>query len=192
MTILTYGDHSIDTAQLPESSLVALMNEGLTHYLGNRVASRVSGWCEAQAGENATKELVKVWKDSHEAEVSAQAATFRQETIDKLLAGTIGVRAARGPSASADPMVAEMRKLAKEELVAMLAKAGMKFPKKDEALIFANGTKLTGDEMIARRLDAERQGNNREAIERQAKRNLDARRKAADAVDVSALDSLAA
>ena len=186
MTQLTYGDHTIDPATLPETSLHALLHEGFTHYLGNRVASKVSVWCDAQAGEG---EDSKTWKVANAEAVSAKAAEFRADMIAKLIAGTIGERSLRGPSASADPLAAEMRKIAKAQITAILVASGMKFPTKDST-ISLKGQAFTGDELVANRLNPEYAKNNREAIEREAKRNLDARKREAAKMAEAGVDSL--
>ena len=40
---LSYGEYSVDFATLPVATREAIANEGFTHYLGNRVASKVVG-----------------------------------------------------------------------------------------------------------------------------------------------------
>lgn len=195
MEKLTYGDHSVDFDGLPEATRYAIAHEGFVHFLGNRVASRVAAWCESQAGENATKEAVKAWKDSHPDAVNAQAGMFRTSTLEAMLAGTLGVRSSSGPRAASDPLGAEMRRIAKEQIMAILSASGLKFPVgKDESgapkTITIRGVAVTGEQLVTQRLDPDYPRNNREAIEAEAKRNLAAKAKAAAKLSEAGIEGL--
>lgn len=195
MEKLTYGDHSVDFDGLPEATRYAIAHEGFVHFLGNRVASRVAGWCESQAGDGATKEAVKAWKDSHADAVNEQAAAFREATLKAMLDGTLGVRATSGPRAATDPLGAEMRKIAKEQITMILAAHGLKFPiGKDESgapkTVSIRGVVRTGEQLISDRLDPDYPRNNRDAIEAEAKRNLAAKAKAAAKLAEAGIEGL--
>ena len=41
---VTYGTHTLDFTKLPAKSLEAMLKRGVTHFLGNEQASKVSGW----------------------------------------------------------------------------------------------------------------------------------------------------
>jgi len=197
MATLTYGDHQFDTATLPESSVNALIAAGLAHNLGNVVASGVVSDIRREINpekpSDVTTEAVKAWRAANaeaiarftEARVAAQVKAIRE--------GTLGVHAPRGPSASADPLMAEMRKIAKQQITDILVASGMKFPgKKDgkEQTITLKGKAFTGEQLIANRLNPEYPNNNREAIEREAKRAIEARAKAASKNAEAGVDSL--
>jgi hypothetical protein len=131
---ITYGEHSIDFSKLPEASVRAMLQRGVTHFLGSEQASKVS-----------TK-----FKDADEATNTDEArASFKAECVAKALAalneGTVGV-STRG--SAADPLEAEIERITKREVVAVLKGQGLKFPKDGESVKFGNGTVRTGDEML--------------------------------------------
>lgn len=139
MPTIKYGTHEIDTATLPEVSATALMRRGLAHFLGNEQASKVASFVKA------SKEPV-----TDEAK-AAKLAEFVASAKEALIAGTIGSNV-RGPRGSAVETVE--RALAKAEVISILSNLSpkVKFPKGEEKVEFADGTKLSGEELIARRL----------------------------------------
>lgn len=176
-TVLTSAGHEIDFGALPETSVRALLSRGLTHFLGSEQASKV----KAHKDKYLEEHKVELSDD----EVSVVKADFVAKAIEALRLGTIGQRAV---GITIDPLEKAMEKIAKAQVLDILRANGIKTPKKDEAVKFANGTEKTLDEMIEGRL-----AKNGEAIEKEAKKVLaDAKRKAealkvADASDSEAL-----
>lgn len=168
-TVLTSAGNEIDFAQLPEVSIRALLSRGLTHYLGSEQASKV----KAHKDKYLEEHKVELGED----EVAAVKADFVAKAIDALRAGTIGQRAV---GITIDPLEKAMEKIAKQEVLDILRANGIKVPKKDEAVKFANGTEKTMDEMVAGRL-----AKNGEAIEKAAKKVLAEAKRKADALRVA-------
>jgi hypothetical protein len=125
---ITYGEHSIDFSKLPEASVRAMLQRGVTHFLGSEQASKVS-----------TK-----FKDADEA-INTDEAECVAKALAALNEGTVGV-STRG--SAADPLEAEIERITKREVVAVLKGQGLKFPKDGESVKFGNGTVRTGDEML--------------------------------------------
>jgi len=174
MSIINYGDHEIDTAKLPQASIDALLRRGVSHYLGNEQASKLTAWADAQA----KAEGGSVPTDEQKA---ARKAELVREALAALAAGTVGTRVA-GPRV--EPIEAARNAIAKREVTEILRGAGIKPPKGDEAVKFADGTTKTMAQMVATRL--EKFG---DRIEKEAQKKLaeDARRvKAAQAVAAQA------
>jgi hypothetical protein len=155
MTKLTYGNHEIDTDKLPAQSIEALLRRGLSHYLGNEQASRLAGWANSQTEANTPP------TDEAKAEKKAEFVT---SALEALLAGTVGTRVS-GPRV--EPLEAAKLSIAKQEVTTVLRNAGIKPPKGEEAVVFADGTKKTLAQMVATRL--ERYG---ERIEKEAQARL--------------------
>lgn len=136
---ITYGEHSISATKLPAVSLHRLASYGLAHYLGNQAASKVVAWADKAENANATDE-----------QKAAQKATFQSAMVQALMDGTIGQHAARGPAV--DPVEAIQARLAKAEVLKVLKENGIKAPKKEEEVEFKDGTKLSMDALIERRI----------------------------------------
>jgi hypothetical protein len=145
-TPITAYDHSFDLNALPAASIRALVSRGLSHVLGNEVASKVSGLkAKAEAaGEALSAEFIE-----------AHSQAFRAEKIQQIMEGTLGtVRVSSGPRGDAIGTIA--RDLAIKECKAIFAQRGWKFPaKNDEEFTFPNGTTKTRAAMIETRLKAE-------------------------------------
>lgn len=159
-----YG-HSIDTAALPEASRLAMIRRGLTHFLGNETASKVSGFKERVAKEkeaafraaNTIPADATLGTDIDSAafaatdeEVLAHRQTLIAEGIAKLAAGTVG-HAVRAPAI--DPVEKEMERLAKADIKATLEANGLKVPRGEEKVTFSEGNSKSMDEMLATRLE---------------------------------------
>lgn len=134
----TYGDHTIDFAGLPTTTIEALLRRGVTHYLGNEQASKVVAWAKAQ--EVAPSDEAK----------AARKAELVAAAVAAMADGTIGTR----PPSTAKPRVTDpvesiVRKLAKAAVVALLAKNGFAVPKGDATVKTGSG-EFTMDELIAR------------------------------------------
>ena len=184
MTKITYGAFETEIEALPAASIVALVKRGLSHYMGNEQAAKVSAVKSAR-------------KDSGEPElspdeISAMLAERRKSAWDVLLAGTIGAQRAAGPRASVDPLEAMKHRVAREQVVERLRQAGLKTPKGDATVKFANGVEKTMADMIAKRLEVDADGIEKEAKKRlaEAKRRQDAIAKQAAGVDGEAPDEL--
>ena len=139
---ITYGTHSIHIESLPATSLEALLRRGISHYLGNEQAAKVSNRkadYQAKHGEHPEEELVASWKEE-----------IQTAAVSKLVAGTIGQHAPRAPSV--DPVEREAAKIATAEVRMILTKNGIKPPKKGEPVTFKNGSQATLEELVARRL----------------------------------------
>lgn len=205
MAQITYGDHTRDLDKLPATSLVALASAGFAHTLGNVVASKISSELHAvldpSAPEGMSKEQAKAWfkaeaakyRVANPAKITEWNAMHQAAVLKAIDEGTLGVHAARGPSASADPLMAEMRKLAKVQISDILAAAQMKFPGKVkgvEQTVTLKGVAYTGEQLIANRLDPAYERNNRKAIEDEAKRNLAARKREAERHAQAGVDAL--
>ena len=150
MDKLSYGSHSIDFDALPESSRFALASRGLTHVLGNEIASKVHSWAMAEGQANSEdKATVKAWKEANASAIEARVAELQAETIAKLLDGTIGVRASSGPRLT--PLDTLRRSIARDQVKVILRGQNIAIPKKDEKIKLANG-EFTLDELVERRL----------------------------------------
>lgn len=140
--VLKYGDFTADFNTLPETSLVGMLRRGFAHYMGSECASKVTGHFDPETlpeGESDTPEA----RSAYKAQVQAEAYA-------KLEAGTVGV-STRGPAV--DPVETIARRLAKAEILPILKTNGLAWPKKVEDVVsFPDGRKLTGKELIDRRL----------------------------------------
>lgn len=140
--VLKYGDFTADFNTLPETSLVGMLRRGFAHYMGSECASKVTGHFKEEnlpEGESDTPEA----RDAYKAQVQAEA-------FAKLVAGTVGV-STRGPAV--DPVETIARRLAKAEIIPILKKSGLAWPKKIEDVVsFPDGRTLTGAALIDRRL----------------------------------------
>lgn len=221
MATITYGDHTRDLDKLPASSLVALASAGFAHTLGNVVASKISSELHAvldpTAPEGMSKEQAKAWfkaeaakyRVANPAKITEWNARHQAAVLKAIDEGKLGVHGARGPSASVDPLMAEMRKLAKVQISDILGAANMKFPgtKTSKTKVMVDGKEVeqvsrvaetvtlkgvtyTGEQLIANRLDPAYERNNRKAIEDEAKRNLAARKREAEKHAQAGVDAL--
>jgi hypothetical protein len=177
---VTYGDHTIDVAALPEKSVMALIRRGVAHYLGNEQASKVSGW-KAERAESGNP--------ANDAEVAAYKADRMAEAVKALMDGTIG-SSIRGPRGTAVDTV--IRQLAETEVKGILKANGLSMPSGDKVVEFADGTRLTRGQLIDRRITNHGDRLRKEAEakikadERKAQREVDAA-KAAGGQGVEAL-----
>ena len=182
MSIVTYGTHEIDTDKLPVESIAALVRRGISHYLGNEQAAKVTAWVEAQV------KTANGVAPSDEAKATAKAG-FVAKAIEVMLSGEMGTRVS-GPRV--EPIEAARNSIAKAEVLAILRSAGIKPPKGEEAVKFGDGTTKTLAAMIATRL-----ANHADRIEKEANKKLaDAARAAkaakavADAAETKTADAL--
>lgn len=148
MANLTYGDNvTIDTTKLPDKSCAALMQYGLSHFLGNVQASKVVSRIRSQIGSDADTAAVKAWREANKDQVAQWGAEFLQSALAELENGTIGVREG-GPRK--DPVEKKFEQLVVDYVRATLKARGMKLPKDDETIIdFGPHGTRTRSEMIA-------------------------------------------
>ena len=196
---LSYGEYSVDFATLPVATREAIANEGFTHYLGNRVASKVVGHFRAE-GRKAfiADNSAEAWKalskteqagiekaalpDSESDAYLATIKIFRDETFAAMQAGTLGVTE-RTPSKS--PFETEIDKYVKEKVLAILKAQGLwkgaKNPTTDQ--VFAL---VSGDRTFQSLLDGF-YAKNKAEVDKHANKVLAERekiRKAAEGVDL--------
>jgi hypothetical protein len=157
-TIVTVGTTDINLETLPARSVSTLLSRGLTHYFGNEIASKIAGWTKKQEVEPSADD------------VAVEKSRLFAEALAKLEAGTVGQRAT---AVSIDPIDKIRYKIAKQQVVDILHGIGVKPPKGDEKVTFADGTQKSLDEMIARRLEV-----NGDEIEKAAKKILAERERA--------------
>jgi hypothetical protein len=163
--ILTWGAKGaadyVETpiAGIPDTSLFALVQRGYRHVLGNEVAAKVSAYKKSEEGQGATDEVL-----------AEKSAAWRQEALDKIMQGTLGVRVASAPRVSG--IEALKRTIAVERIKASFAaysaKTGKKLslPTKDETVDYM-GKPMTREDLIAAMLNKQA-----EAIEAEAKRRM--------------------
>lgn len=141
--LVTYSGHSLDFGTLPQASVVAMIRRGVSHLLGSEMASKVTAYFDPDNRDETTL------ADTPENR-AAKKAEFQAEAVAKLTAGTIGV-STRGPAV--DPVEKIERRLAREQVTAVLAKNQLAWPKKAEDVVkFSDGREFTGEQLIARRL----------------------------------------
>lgn len=142
---VTYGTHTLNFDSLPPKSTEAMLKRGVSHFLGNEIASKVTTAKKKFAAANEGRELA-------EDEITALRGEFVAKALSALNEGTVGI-ATRGPAA--DPIEAEMDRLAWIEIQGILKANGSKSEGKgdDRVWAFANGAKFTKEELIDRRLD---------------------------------------
>lgn len=146
MPKITYGKFEIDMEKLPVASVEAMFRRGVSHFFGSEQASKVTAYFDPEHDDAANR------PDSAEAR-AAKKAEFQQAAYDALLAGTVGV-SVRGPSV--DPISAIINRLAKAEVKTILASFKLKWPTKaDDTVELPDGSKVTGAQLVARRLDKE-------------------------------------
>lgn len=160
---ITYGNVTRDFDKLPQASVKAILQRGLTHFLGNEQASKLVGKIESGITDGWTEAQVEAFKSSPRAERKQAFESFRlnnadlvsgwnKEILDSAVAaldaGTVGA-SVRGPSV--DPLERQMEIIARKGVVTTLGANGIKTPKGDEVVVIG-GLSLTMSEMIARRL----------------------------------------
>lgn len=171
MNTIEYGAHVINVDALPHTSILALVRRGLSHYLGNEQASKLTAWKQRDENKSATDE-----------QVAGHKASLVQAAIEALTAGTVGIRAPRQPSI--DPVEREMERIALREVSAVLKANGLKMPKGEATVTFGTGegqTMLTQDDLVERRLTKHGDRIRKEA-EAEIKRKAREAKKVADTV----------
>lgn len=175
-TAIKYGNHEFAIASLPEASTLALLQRGLTHYLGNEQASKLASWVKGESQANSEdRDVCRAWKEANPEAVKAKNDELVAEAVKAVLEGKIGFR--EPGAAKATPLDAMIARIAKAEVLTILTSAGIKAPKKDEKVKFANGTEKSLAEMIATRIEKEG-----ERITAEAKKAIAAEAKKREAI----------
>lgn len=157
---IQYGNHALDTAKFHPTSLDAMVRRGVSHYLGNEMASKVVAWAESESKERAKSGAAAIT----DAEKEAKKNQLQLEAIAALEAGTVG-QSNRGPRV--DPLVAQMTSLARREVIDTLNAHNIKPPKGEDVVTFGDGATRTMAQMIAKRL-----ANHGPRLEAEAKKHL--------------------
>ena len=201
MTNLTYGDVTIDPTAIPETSRFALMQFGLSHFLGNVQASKLvtrivaANKPDGDEGKNfkMDRDAIKAWRAQNGEAIRVWTEEHLKEALQEINEGTIGTRAS-GPRL--DPVEREFQALLVREVTAVLKGVGLKMPKNDdEVLTFASGVTRTRGQMLSNMTASKGEALRKEAeakvadAARKAKRAQDAAAKQAEAgpVDPGAL-----
>lgn len=148
---LKYGNITIDSADLPESTVNALMSRGFAHILGNEVASKVTAWKKSEDGVNADADEVKAYTEA-----------ARNTMLQKLKDGTLGVRVG-GPRGTALDTI--IRQVAIERLKANFAAAKVKFPANNKDTVNIGGKQMNRTAIIEAHIEKYR-----DVIEAEAER----------------------
>lgn len=157
---IQYGTYQLDTAKFHPTAIEAMVRRGVSHYLGNEMASKVVAWTEAENKERAKTGAAAVT----DAEKETQKAQFQADAIAALEAGTVG-QSNRGPRV--DPLVAQMQSIAKREVIDTLKANNIKPPKGDDVVTFGDGATRTMAQMVEKRL-----AGHGSRIESEAKKHL--------------------
>lgn len=115
---------TLSPSDLPATSIFALVQRGLNHISGNEVASQVAAWKKGEEGSAAT-----------DAQIEAYAKTKRDEKLEKIMDGSLGVRAASAPRTTGIASV--MHAIAVERLRAKLKKFDLVLPTGDKTISVA-------------------------------------------------------
>lgn len=96
-TTVDVGGIEIEYTSLPVQSIVALMQRGINHVLGNEVASKVStAKKQTKGGEGADKDEPKYTED----ELTALESSTYDAKVAAIMEGALGVRVAGVPKAT--------------------------------------------------------------------------------------------
>lgn len=151
MDKLTYGDKiEVDFSALPEVSQFALASRGLTHILGNEVASKVHAWAGAEGQANSDdKAVVKAWKDANPEKLAAKTSEVQADILDALNKGELGSRVS-GPRLA--PLDTIKRQIARKEVEDILRGNKLAVPK-GEAKVKMGDAEFTMAQLIDRRIE---------------------------------------
>jgi hypothetical protein len=161
---LKHQDITVSPSDVPTVSLFALAQRGFSHVLGNEVASKLAAWKKGEEGAAASED-----------EIAAFVKAKREEALEKIMSGTLGVRSAAAPRVTG--LEALMRRVAVEFLQARFAAASKRL-----------GTKITlptGDKVVE---VAGRPMTREQLIEAELKRNGEAIKEEAERRQASAGD----
>jgi hypothetical protein len=171
------GNWAIDTAKLPDESVKALLEKGVTHYLGNEQSAKWSLEDERRAKDG---------RDRSESAKREFILAAMRTAYEAMYNGTMSVRATRqvGP----DELTIEVRRIAADELTEALSKSfdsegkPIRLPEGKQTLT-VNGVKYTRDALIDARLVK-----HGERIREIAARNIGAETSVGDAGEIELAD----
>ena len=91
---LEYGDHKVAIDAIPVNVLHAMAQTTFSHKLGNEVDSKVTARIRGKEylGSDATKDAVTAWREANKSQVDTWSDTFRTETCNAIVNGTLGLR----------------------------------------------------------------------------------------------------
>ena len=174
ITSLTWGTKGtadyveVSTSDVPIPNLAMLALQGFRHKLGNEVAAKVAAHKKSEEG-----------KAKDEAALAEFAAEARKEMLERILTGTLGVRASGAPRVTGIEALKRAigTKWLKEAIAKYNAKTGksVALPTGDKVINYM-GKDMTRDEMIAAYIRA-----NGDRVDAEAKRQQEAE---AEGVDV--------
>lgn len=132
---LKWGKHERLPGDLPAITLLRLAQEGFTHYLGNRVSSKITAWRKTDEG-----------KGADDAGIEAKAEEFRSEFLAAMDEGKLGSRvASAGPRATGFDAI--LRAVCVEWLKAKLGASGVKMPTGDKT-VSVRGKDYTREQLV--------------------------------------------
>lgn len=140
-----YGNLVIDTAGFHPTSVDAMVRRGVAHFLGNEIHSKLNAWEESENKSRAGSGKASVSVE----EKAEKKAALQQAGLVVLAEGTVGANV-RGPRV--DPVTAATQSIAKREVLDVLKANGLKAPKGNEAITFANGQTKSMADMVATRI----------------------------------------
>lgn len=172
---VTYGSHTFDFATLPESTRMAMLRRGVSHYLGSEQASKLLGKIEKgivegtdEADTKARTEkfealepgdrraAIKAFRDANADLITKWEAEIQTAAITAMVEGKVGT-SVRGPSV--DPLTTVVNRLAKAEVANVLKANKTAVPKKaEDKITFPNGDAFTMAELVERRKAHETHG----------------------------------
>lgn len=143
---VTYGNFNLDFATLPETSVMAMLRRGVSHFFGSEMASKVVAAFKVDEETGKTK----CGLDDTEENRAAKLAEFRAAAFDAIVAGTVGI-SIRGPAV--DPITKVINRIARNEVSDLLTHNKLKTPRKADETVEIGGVAYTMEQLIARRLD---------------------------------------
>jgi cytochrome c556 len=116
MTIVTYGDYTLDTSAIPAPMVERLLVRGFSSIMQDVVA----GYAKELKAEGKSED-----------EIAAELHAVRTDTLKALQDGTYSTRTRGGGAPKESPFDREFYAVAKAGLAALLAKQGKELPKSD-------------------------------------------------------------
>lgn len=119
---------------IPTMNLANLALQGYRHKLGNEVAAKVTAWKKSEDGKTAS-----------ESQIADYARTARAEMLEKIVNGTLGVRASAGPRVSGEEAI---RRTVTVEVLRKFLKAHKLVMPTGEDTITVAGKAMTREALI--------------------------------------------
>lgn len=147
------GTAKINTAELPDASIVDMMKRGFNHYTGSvqntKVTNKVKALLAEQSGRKASdigESEVNAWRKAHESESERYLQEYINEALQALREGTTGMRATAAPKRDRVDIRLEARVLTYIEN--NLKSHNLVLPKDDSTTIDWGGEKRTRSSFI--------------------------------------------